>query len=175
MSFGANLQSTIASALGGFGIPSLGSANLQPNPQRNTTATSLTIVVNGQVQGLIRSLRVERPYDQHRIKVIGSVVNAGFVPGVFEPSASISKIFLYGQDIAIAFGGTIRPVNGTQSVTNDFTQFYFNIVEVDALGNTIKEYHDCVLASESKSVDIDSVIIMEEASIYIRYVEDFAS
>jgi hypothetical protein len=66
----------------------------------------------------------------------------------------------------------VRPVEGKTAVSNDFTQFYFDIVEVDAVGNTIKVLHDCALASESTAYDIDSVVIMEEASIFVRWIED---
>jgi hypothetical protein len=167
-----NLSKNLQGALGDFGTASALSSGLQPNSARNTTATNLMIVVDGIPQGLLRSVRVEKPYDQHRIKVLGAVVNAAIVPGVTEPSASISKVFLFGQTLNDAFGGNIRPVVGKRAPTNDFTKFYFDIVEIDALGNPLTILHDCALASESKAYDIDSVIIMEEASIYVRWIED---
>jgi hypothetical protein len=81
-------------------------------------------------------------------------------------------VFLFGLDLNDVMGGNVRPVSGKRAPTNDFTQFYFTLVEVDALGNTIKVLHDCALASESTAYDIDSVVIMEEASVYVRWVED---
>lgn len=171
MAFGSALAG-LAGTLGNSGLQSALNTNLQPNPAKNTTATSLLITVQGIPQGLLRSVRVERPYDQHRVKVLSASIDAAIVPGVTEPSASISKVFLFGQDLNDVFGGGIRPVQGKRAPTNDFTQFYFDIVEVDALGNTLRVLHDCALASESTAVDIDSVIIMEEASIYVRWIED---
>lgn len=168
-----SLALQLAGSLGSqFGTNGALNKNLQPDPSKNTTATNLLIVVNGVPQGLLRSVRVEKPYDQHRIKVLSSPIDAAIVPGVTEPSASVSKVFLFGQSLNDVFGGNIRPVVGKRAPTNDFTKFYFDIVEIDAVGNILTILHDCALASESKAYDIDSVIIMEEAQIYVRWVED---
>ena len=172
MSFGSALSSAVSTALGDFGVPNALQTNLQPNPAASTTATSLLISVNGIPQGLLRSLNTERPYDQHRVKVIGSSIDAAIVPGVTEPTATINKVFLFGLDLNSVFGGNVRPVIGKRAPTNNFTSFYFDVVEIDALGNTIKVLHDCALATESSAVDIDSVIIMETATIMVRWVED---
>jgi hypothetical protein len=172
MSFGTSLSSAVSGSLGKFGVPNALGANLQPDPTRNSTATSLLIVVKGIPQGLLRSVNVERPYDQHRVKVIGSSIDAAIVPGVTEPTATVTKVFLFGKDINSSFGGNIRPVVGTSAPTNDFTTFYFNIVEIDAKGATLRTLHDCALSSESTAVDIDSVIIIETCSIHVRWIED---
>jgi len=172
MSFGSALSNAVTTALGDFGVPNALQANLQPDPSRSTTATSLLISVQGIPQGLLRSINTERPYDQHRVKVIGSPVDAAIVPGVTEPTATINKVFLFGLDINASFGGNVRPVQGKRAVSNDFTQFYFDIVEIDAKGNTLRVLHDCALSSESTATDIDSVLIMETATIFVRWVED---
>ena len=172
MAFGTALTS-LSGTLGPTGVGAV-VQNLQPNASANTTATSLLVMIQGIPQGLLRSIRIERGYDQHRIKVIGAPINAAIIPGVTEPTATISKAFLFGLDINAVMGGNVRPVQGKRSPTNDFTQFYFNIVEVDAEGNTLAVYHDCALASESRGTDIDSVIMIEEASIFVRWVEDGA-
>ena len=172
MSFGSALSSAVSGALGNFGIPNALNANMQPDPTRNSTATSLLIVIQGIPQGLLRSVNVERPYDQHRVKVIGSSVDAAIVPGVTEPTATISKVFLFGMDLNSAMGGNVRPVLGKRAPTNDFTSFYFDLVEVDANGVTLRTLHDCALSSESTAVDIDSVLIIESATIFVRWVED---
>ncbi len=170
MSFTSALRG-LSGTLGDTGVQAV-ATNLQPDPTQNTTATSLLVMIKGIPQGLLRSIRIERGYDQHRIKVLGASINAAIIPGVTEPSATISKVFLFGLDINDVMGGNVRPVQGKRAPTNDFTQFYFDIVEVDATGNTLAVYHDCVLANESRGTDIDSVIIMEEASLYIRWCED---
>jgi hypothetical protein len=172
MSFGNAVSSAITGALGSFGVPNALSANLQPNPAATTTATSLLISIEGIPQGLLRSINSERPYDQHRVKVIGASIDAVIVPGVTEPSLTLNKVFMFGLDLNTVMGGKIRPVVGKRAVSNDPTYGYFDIVEIDARGNTICVYHDCALGSESRAVDIDSVIIMETCSVMCRWVED---
>jgi hypothetical protein len=172
MAFGTNLSNAVSNALGSFGVPSALQTNLQPNAAKSTTATSLLISIEGIPQGLLRSANSERPYDQHRVKVIGSSVDAAIVPGVTEPTLTISKVFLFGLDLNAAMGGNIRPVQGKRAPTNDFTSYYFQIIEIDALGNTVRVFHDCALSSESTAVDIDSVLIMETASVFCRWIED---
>ena len=172
MSFGSALSSAVSNALGDYGVPNALQASLQPNPAKSTSATSLLISVQGIPQGLLKSINAERPYNAQRVKVIGSSIDAAIVPGVTEPTLTVTKVFLFGIDLNAAFGGNIRPVVGKRAPTNDFTKFYFDVVAVDALGNTVRVYHDCALSSESTATEVESVIMMETATLMCRWVED---
>jgi hypothetical protein len=165
------IQSGIASAIGNVNLPGAFSASLQPNPANTSTAVNLAIVVNGQLQGLIKSLSVDEQFNQQRVRAIGGAVAVAIIPGVYEATASFNKSFIFGQTLETAFGGGIRPVVGQYQANVDFTQFYFNIVELDAQSNALAVYHDCVLMSLRRAVDIDGVIIMEDAQIGIRWSE----
>ncbi len=167
----ASLQSGIANAVGTVNLPGAFSASLQPNPSNTTTAVNLAIVVNGQLQGLIKSLSVDEQFNVQKVRAIGGAVAVAMIPGVYEATASIDKSFIFGQTLETAFGGGIRPVVGQYQANVDFTQFYFNIVELDANSNALNVYHDCVLMSVRRAVDIDGVIVMESAQIAIRWTE----
>lgn len=165
------LQSGISSALGSFGLPGALGSSLQPDGSKTTTAVNIAIVINGIVQGLIRSIRFEEGFDQHPVKVVGGAVAAAIIPGVYTGSASVSKVFIFGQDINAAFGGNVRPITGKTQANQDFTKLYFDMVLLDNQGNPMEIFHDCALNSVSTSVEIDGVIIMEDASVVIRWAE----
>ncbi len=170
MAFGA-VQTGIANAVGNLNVPGAFTSSLQPDPGNTSTAVNLAIVVNGQLQGLIKSLSVDEQFNQQRVRAIGGAVSVAIIPGVYEATASFNKSFIFGQTLETAFGGGIRPVVGQYQANADFTQFYFNIVELDVNSNALNVYHDCVLMSLRRAVDIDGVIIMEDAQIAIRWCE----
>jgi hypothetical protein len=165
----AGIQGTIASAIGGFGVPGAFNQSLQQNPASTTTAVNLVLVVNGQPQGLVKSLSIDEQFNMQRVKALGSAINIALLPGVYEATASVNKAFLYGQSIEGAFGGGLRPVVGKYLADPDFTKFYFNILEATASGITIATRHDCVLTSVRRTYEIDQVVIIEDASILIRW------
>ena len=171
MSISSGIQNTISSALGSISSPGAFGTNLQSNPANTTTAVNIALVVNGIAQGLIKSFRLEESFDQHGVKVIGSAVNTANIPGVYTASISLSKVFINGLDLNSSFGGNVRPVTGKVQTSADFTQFYFDIVVLDLKGNPVQIFHDCVVNSVSTSVEIDSVIIMEEAQCLVRWSE----
>jgi hypothetical protein len=166
-----SLSSQISQQLGSFSLPGALGSSMQADGSKTTTAVNIAIVINGVVQGLIRSLRFEESFDQHPVKVVGGAVAAAIIPGVYTGSASVSKVFLFGVDLNTAFGGNVRPISGKSQTTQDFTKLYFNIVVLDNQGNPLQIFHDCALNSVSTSVEIDGVIIMEEASVVIRWSE----
>ena len=165
------IQSTIANTLGSISTPGAFGTSLQSNPANTTTAVNIALVVNGVAQGLIRSVRLEESFDQHGVKVVGSAVNTANIPGVYSATISLSKVFINGIDLNTAFGGNIRPVTGKVQTSPDYTKFYFDIVVLDLTGKPIQIFHDCALNSVSTSVEIDSVIIMEEATCVVRWSE----
>lgn len=165
----AGLQQTIAGAIGSLAPPGALSASLQANPSNTTTAINLTIVVKGVPQGLVRSMSIDEEFNYQRVRAISAAVNVALIPGVYEATAQINRAFLYGVTLETAFGGGLRSVIGKYAADPDFTKFYFNIVEVDNLGGTIATRHDCVLTSLRKAYDIDGVVIIEDASILIRW------
>ena len=119
----------------------------------------MAIVSKGIVQGLIRSLNVDENFNVQRVKAIGSAISVAMIPGVYEATATISKAFIFGQSLESALGGGIRPVVGLYQASPDFTQFYFNI----------GAYHDCVLTTLRRAVEIEGVIIMDDASLMCRW------
>lgn len=165
----AGLQNSISQSIGSLNIPSAFGASLQANPANTTTAINLTIVANGIPQGLVRSMNVDEQFNVQRVRAISSAVNVALIPGVYEATAQINKAFLYGVSLESAFGGGIRAVVGKYLASPDFTKFYFNIVTVDNQGRTLKTYHDCMLTSVREAIEIDGVVIMEDASILIRW------
>jgi hypothetical protein len=167
----ATLQSQIGGIIGDVQLGGAFGTSLQPNPANTTTAVNLLIVVNGIPQGLIRSMSIDENFGYVRVKAISSPVDVAEVPGVYEGTASVSRAFLLGQDLETAFGGNLRAVVGTQQANQNFTAFYFSIVTVDNLGNILKTYHDCALASVRSAYEIESVIIMQDASIYVRWTD----
>ena len=165
------IAGAIGGSLGQIGVPGAFGGSLQPNGAATTTAVNVAIVINGIVQGLIRSMRFEENFDQHVVKVVGKTVAAAIIPGVYTASASVSKVFIFGQDINQAFGGNVRPVANQAQANVDFTKLYFDIVLLDNQGNPLETFHDCALGSVSTSVEIDGVIIMEDANVLIRWAE----
>jgi len=167
----AGIQQQIQNTVGSVSVPGAFGTSLQPNAGNTTTAVNLLIVVNGIPQGLIKSLSIDEQFNVQRVRAIGSAISVALIPGVYEATASINKSFIYGQTLETAFGGGLRPVVGKYQASADFTQFYFNIVEVDNKGNTLATRHDCVLSSVRRAYEIDGVIIMEDASLLIRWSE----
>lgn len=165
----SSLASAASSSLGSFGLPGAFGSSLQPNGAATTTAVNVAVVINGVVQGLIRSMRFEEAFDQHLVKVVGGAVGAAIIPGVYTATASVSKVFIFGQDLNTAFGGNVRPIDQKSQTNVDFTKTYFDIVLLDNQGNPLQLFHDCALNSVATSVEIDGVIIMEEASVMIRW------
>ena len=166
-----SIQTGVANALGNLNLPGVFTSSLQPNPGNTTTAVNLGIVVNGVLQGLIRSMSVDESFNYQRVPAIGSAVSAALVPGVYEATATCMKTFLFGQTLETAFGGGLRAVTGRYQADPDFTKFYFNIVELDNKGAILAVRHDCVLMSVRSSYEIGQVVIMQDATIAIRWSE----
>jgi hypothetical protein len=169
MSGFAGLQSAIGAAVGNINLPGAFSSSAQPNPKNTTTAVNMAIVSKGIVQGLIRSLNVDENFNVQRVKAIGSAISVAMIPGVYEATATISKAFIFGQSLESALGGGIRPVVGLYQASPDFTQFYFNIVLLDNNNQMLGAYHDCVLTTLRRAVEIEGVIIMDDASLMCRW------
>lgn len=131
----------------------------------------MAIVANGRLQGLIRSMSVDEQFNVVRVRAINNAVAAAIIPGVYEATASISKSFIFGQSVEGAFGGGLRAVVGEYQGDPDFTKFYFNILQLDNFGNILSVYHDCVLMSVRRSVEIESVVVMDDAQIAIRWAD----
>lgn len=165
----AGLQQSVAGAIGTLTAPGALNATLQANPANTTTAINMTIVVKGVPQGLVRSMNIDEEFNYQRVRAISSAVNVALIPGVYEATAQINRAFLYGVTMETAFGGGLRAVVGKYSADPDFSKFYFNIVEVDNLGNALATRHDCVLTSVRTAYDIDGVVIIQDASLLIRW------
>jgi hypothetical protein len=165
------LQGAIAGAVGSVSVPGAFKASLQPSAGLTTTAVNLIIVANGIPQGLIKTMSIDEQFNTQRVKAIGAAVDIALIPGIYEASGSFNKAYLYGQTLENALGGGIRPVVGQYQAATDFTDFYFNIVETNANGSVIAVRHDCVLTSIRKTYEIDQVVIMEDASFYVRWSE----
>lgn len=168
MSGFATVQNRIAAQLGSSTL-SAATSSIAPTAGQTTTAVNMLIVVNNNVQGLIKNLTYDESYDYHREKAISSAVPVAFIPGVYEANGSIEKLFLFGETIDAAFGAGLRAVTGTQQTTADPSQLYFNIVTVDNQGNALQTFHDCVLIRARRSTDIDSVIIVDNIDIWMRW------
>jgi hypothetical protein len=165
----ATLQNTIGTALGQLSVPGAFGASLQPNAGLTTTALNLIIVANGLPQGLIKTMSIDENFNTQRVKAIGSAIDIALLPGVYEATGTFDKAFLYGTTLETALGGGIRPVVGRYLADPDFTKFYFNVVETNANGTVVAERHDCVLTSVRRSYEIDSVVVMENASFLVRW------
>lgn len=165
----AGVQAGVQTQLGSVALSSAFTGNQQQNPSNTTTAVNLLIVVNGIAQGLIQSLRINESFSVMPVKAIGSAVDVAKIPGVYQASGTIDRMFIFGQTMEQSFGGSIRAVVGKNQLTPDFTQLYFNIVEVDNQGNALATRHDCMLNSISRVYDINGVIIGENADIAIRW------
>ena len=161
------LQQQVGNIIGNLNLPGALSQSLQPNPANTTTAVNLLIVVNGLPQGLIRTMSIDENFNPRNVPAVNSPVNVAQVPGVYTASATITRSFLYGVTLENAFGGQLRAVVGKYQATPDFTKLYFTIVEADNQGNILATRHDCLLWQVRRAVDIDQVIIMEDASIGI--------
>lgn len=167
----SGLQQALGDAIGQINLPGAFNSSAQPNPSNTSTAINMAIVSKGKVQGLIRSMSVDEQFNTVRVKAIGAAISVAIIPGVYEATASLSKAFLFGQTLESALGGGIRPVVGRYQTSPDFTQFYFNVVQLDNQGNPLGVYHDCVLTTLRRAVEIDSVIVMEDATLAIRWSE----
>jgi hypothetical protein len=167
----AGLQNSISANTGSAQVAGAFGAAIAGNAALTTTALNLILVMNGIVQGLIKTMSVDEQFNTQRVKAIGSAVDVALLPGVYEGTFTINKAFLYGQTIDDALGGTVRPVVGQYLQSADFTSFYFNIIEANASGVAVAVRHDCVLTSVRKSYEIDSVTIMEDCSGFFRWSE----
>jgi hypothetical protein len=165
----AALQTGIAGSIGPLTTAGALSASLQPNAGATTTAINLAIVVQGIPQGLISSMTIDEQFNQQRVRAISSAVNVALIPGVYEATAQINRAFLYGVTLETAFGGGLRPVIGKYQANPDFTQFYFVILEINNQGIALATRHDCVLTSLRRAYEINQVVIIEDASILIRW------
>lgn len=161
------LQNQVGALIGNLNLPGSFQNSLQPNPGNTTTAVNMVIVVNGVPQGLIRSMSVDENFNFRNVAAVNSAVNVAQLPGVYTASASISRSFLFGQTMETAFGGNLRAVVGQYQATTDPTQLYFTIIEIDNLGNLLATRHNCALWSVRRAIDIDQVVIMEDAQIGI--------
>jgi len=169
MSALSGVQGAINQAIGSFNLPGALSTTVAPSPGATTTAVNGLLVVNGAVQGLVRSLRVDEGFGVQGPKAIGSAVRVALVPGVYEGSGSIERSFLFGQSLTQAFGNLLLPIIGKNLASNDFTQSYFNLITLDNQGNPRKTYHDCMFSSISEAISIDQVVIVQDAQLMIRW------
>ena len=174
MSLLNSLQGAFAAAQGVQTVPGTGVAGATGNAGLTSTAVNLIIVVNGIPQGLIKTLTIDEQFNYQRVKAIGSAVDVAFVPGVYEATGTINRAFLYGQSIETAFGGGLRAVVGKYQANPDFTSFYFNVIATDVSGSPIAIYHDCIMGSVRKTIEIDQVVIIEDVSLFVRWSEQVA-
>lgn len=165
----ANLQQQVGNVIGNLNLPGALNSSLQPNAGNTTTAVNLLLVINGIPQGLIRTMTVDENFNPRNVPAINSAVDVANVPGIYRATATIDKAFLFGQTLEGAFGGNLKSVVGQFQATADFTKLYFSIVEVDATGNLLAVRHDCMLASVRHAYDIEQVVIMENASVLVRW------
>lgn len=175
MGLGSTITNAVNAAVAQAGasvtIPGVQTGSVGPNPANTTTAVNGAIVVNGQVQGLLRSVRAENNFNLKSQPAIGSAIMVAIIPGVYEGSASYEKSFLFGQTLESAAGNILLPVVQQNLGSNDFTKSYFNMITLDNNANPRDTYHDCMIASKTEAIAIEQVIITEDASILFRWKE----
>lgn len=168
MSGFGNIQQQIGAALGNVAL-NAASSSLAPSTGQTSTAVNMLIVINGNVQGLIKAISSDDAFGYMREKAIGSAVAVALVPGVYEGNLSVEKLFLFGITLSSAFGQGLLAVTGTQQTSANPADMYFNIVVVDNQGNPLQTFHDCVITRARRAIDIDSVIVVESVEIWARW------
>jgi hypothetical protein len=172
---GSTISNAINTAVGQSGlssvIPGVQTGSVAPNPANTTTAVNAGIVINGQLQGLLKSFRVEHNFNIKPQTAIGAAIRIALIPGVYEGSGSFEKSFLFGQTLESAAGNILLPVIQQNLANNDFTKSYFNTITLDNNGNPLNTYHDCMIATKTEVIAIEQVVITEDASVLYRWYE----
>ena len=162
------------------------------------TAVTARVLWHGYEVGEMQNITVSENNNYRRIQAIGSGIEIRHVPGVYSGDVNAQRVYLeadlivsllnpiaeqyFPAGVQIARGRLIETsvtreqiaqaiVNGSGRVNiyDKVVNIYFDVQILNSADHVVVTLHDCSLNSRSWTMNIGSVLLMENCGILYRY------